>query len=186
MFIYGYVSRQLSFVQHENIQITGLKVDMILYRGLSGGKLPDRMFTPDERGRLGVRPCLSWRVLGMANYKSHTTVSRNGNSVDLVDCFHRDGRIWCLVDDLLEVALDYSGVRNGQTATVLAVRVSQVDSGACLIDFSQVLPLLLLFRLKGFMSARVSLRSQMAQILSDFNDDRMCKFDDPRSTLNPH
>jgi len=59
----------------------------------------DRMFTPDERGRLGVRPCLSWRVLGMANYKSHTTVSRNGNSVDLVDCFHRDGRIWCLVDD---------------------------------------------------------------------------------------
>jgi len=66
---------------------------------LCGGKLPDRMFTPDERGRLGVRPCLSWRVLGMANYKSHTTVSRNGNSVDLVDCFHRDGRIWCLVDD---------------------------------------------------------------------------------------
>ena len=23
-------------------------------------------------------------------------------------------------------------------------------------------------------------------VLSDFNDDRMCKFDDPRSTLNPH
>jgi len=99
MFIYDYVSRQLSFVQHEKIQITGLKVDMILYRGLSGGKLPDSMFTPDERGRLGVRPCLSWRVLGMANYKSHTTVLRNGCGVDLVDCFHRDGRIWCLVDD---------------------------------------------------------------------------------------
>jgi hypothetical protein len=86
----------------------------------------------------------------------------------------------------LEVALDYSGVRNGQTATVLAVRVSQVDSGACLIDFSQVLPLLLLFRFMFRMSARVSLHSQMAQILSDFNDNRMYKFDDPRSTLNPH
>ena len=86
----------------------------------------------------------------------------------------------------LEVALDYSGVRNGQTATVLAVRVSKVDSGACLIDFSQVLPLLLLFRFMFRMSARVSLHSQIAQILSDFNDNRMYKFDDPRSTLNPH
>lgn len=37
----------------------------------------------------------------------------------------------------LEVAIDYSGASNGKTATVLAVRLSQVDSGACLIDFSQ-------------------------------------------------
>ena len=27
---------------------------MVLYRGLSGGKLPDKMFQPDKNGRLGA------------------------------------------------------------------------------------------------------------------------------------
>lgn len=32
----------------------GLKENMMLYRGLSGGKLPEQMFKPDEHGRLGM------------------------------------------------------------------------------------------------------------------------------------
>lgn len=36
------------------MKFTGLKDDMILYRGLSGGKLPDKMFQPDKNGRLGA------------------------------------------------------------------------------------------------------------------------------------
>ena len=80
----------------------GLREDMMLYRGLSGGKLPEQMFKPDEHGRLG-----------MAEYGVTSTTSNLG------------------------VAIEYSGANAGKMATVLAVRTTQVDSAACLTDFSQ-------------------------------------------------
>ena len=36
----------------------GLLENMFLYRGLSGGKLPSSMYTPNENGHLGVLPLL--------------------------------------------------------------------------------------------------------------------------------
>ena len=89
----------------KKIQQSGhaLLQNTVLYRGLSGAKLPDEIFVPHQQTR---------RV-GMTEFGVQSTTSD------------------------LNVAINYSGIHTGHVATVLAVKISQVDSGAYLGDFSQ-------------------------------------------------
>ena len=41
--------------------------------------------------------------------------------------------------DRPEVAIDYSGVKEGQVAIVLVIETHQVDAAACIFEFSQYL-----------------------------------------------
>jgi len=52
----------------------GLTENMYLYRGLSGGALPSRMFTPDENGHLGALPGLLLPTLALLHTCTHARI----------------------------------------------------------------------------------------------------------------